>query len=67
MEDCEERLEKLFMLKEKWTGKELQTHITDFLDGEMKFDFWLGRNTRTMKMAHPYDRNVTQLLYMKKF
>jgi len=38
MENCEERLEKLFLLKEKWTGKELQVQIIDFLDGEAKFD-----------------------------
>ena len=57
-ENGELRLERLFQVKEKWTIRELQSFLTDFLEPEIdaKFESWLVKNTRTLKEQNPFDQ-----------
>jgi hypothetical protein len=42
-DNIESRQERLFMVKDKWTTRELQTYLKPFTDPEIdaKFDVWL--------------------------
>lgn len=59
-EDIELRLERLFMIKDKWTIREIHCYLVEFCDPEIesKFDTWLSRNTRVIKEANPFDAEV---------
>jgi len=63
------RLERLFLIKDKWSSSEIKSFITDFCDPEIdqKFDTWLGKNTRALKETNPFDPQVSSLYYVKKF
>ena len=59
-ENLEKRLQKLFLIKDKWTFREIQTYMIDFCDPDVssKFDVWLAKNTRQVKEPNPFDPKV---------
>lgn len=59
-DNIEKRLEKLFMIKDKWTFNEIKNQLIEFCDPDIsnKFDLWLSKNTRTIKEANPFQKTV---------
>ena len=70
-ENIESRLERMFLIKDKWTLPELSSFLCEFLEPEMKskFDIWLTKNTRSHKVKNPYveTNDVFTVFYSKMF
>lgn len=65
--DPQKILQNLFEIKEKWTFRELETYMSDFIDVDMNFDNFLIKFTRMIKEKNPFDESKDVNFYIRKF
>lgn len=56
-----------FEIKEKWTFRELETYLSDFIDADMGFDNFLLKFRRMIKEKNPFDESKDINFYIRKF
>lgn len=68
-ENVQLRLDRLFTLKDKWTLRELQHFLGDFVEPQFsaKFDLWLQKFTRSSKEKNPFNPSQMIQVHIKKF
>ena len=67
-ENCSIRLDGLYSLKEKWTKKELEVFLSEFLeDYKEDINVMISKNLKSMKEINPFDKNEEIIFYAKKF